>query len=90
MFYNCVMERDSLDVLCTEVASRMNAGGSAPYGTSGANAGDGYGGDAAAQAAAAEKHVGYLRARPSAKTVSHPRLIPTSSSHHPRVILVLT
>ena len=74
VFYNCVMDRDSLDVLCAEVASRMDAGGSAPYGTSGTNAGDdyffgdGYGGDAAAEAATLDRHVGYLSARPSAKT----------------------
>jgi hypothetical protein len=76
VFYNCVMDRHSLDVLTSEVAARFDAAGATPppYGTSGDNSGeefffgDGYGGDAEAEAAASDRFVGYLRARPSPKT----------------------
>ena len=67
---NCVMDRWSLDQLAIKVAKEMDA---VSFGDDGALGdgyffGDLYGGDAVAEAAAADRYVGTLRARPNAKS----------------------
>ena len=70
VYYNCVMDRWSLDQLAIKVAKEMDA---VSFGDDGALGdgyffGDLYGGDAVAEAAAADRYVGTLRARPNAKS----------------------